>query len=288
MKKFSSILIAVVTLTLGLAVGRLSAGSPDAPGGPADIASGMYSMEQVYQLIRSGGVFSQATTFTEPLTPPGTGTMHNLNQIYQLIWFSAHVRWSGQTTCYTIFGTTTSCPNTHEDGDTHTGAKWPVPRFTNNSNGTVTDNLTGLIWLRNANCAGGGRDWGTALSDIQTLNFSGVISGTDCLDTSNGGTHQSDWRLPNVMELHSLVDYEFSLPAVPNTGGTGKWAAGDPFINVQGTSDQAGHYWSSTTNALTPANGWNVDLSVGTVNRNQNKSTTLYFVWPVRGGQTIP
>ena len=129
--------------------------------------------------------------------------------------------------------------------------------------------------------------WGTALSDIQTLNFSGVISGTDCLDTSNGGTHQSDWRLPNVMELHSLVDYEFALPAVPNAGGTGQWTAGDPFINVQGTVNGGGRYWSSTTNALTPANGWEVDLSVGTVNRNSTKAAQ-YHVWPVRGGQTIP
>src|SRR5437762_2237366 len=138
MKKLSPILIAVVILLLGLGVGRLSAGSPDAPGGPADIASGMYTMEQLYTLIRSGGVFSPATTFTEPLTPPGTGTMHNLNQIYQLVWYSAHVRWSGQTTCYTFLGGVISCANTKEDGDTHTGANWPVPPCTNNGNGTVT------------------------------------------------------------------------------------------------------------------------------------------------------
>src|SRR5207249_3502300 len=102
MKKLSWILLAVLTLVLGLGVGRLSAGSPDAPGGPGDIASGMYTLEQVYQRISSGGIFQAATTFTEPTTPPGVGTMHNLNQIYLLLGQSAHVRLSGQTSCYDI------------------------------------------------------------------------------------------------------------------------------------------------------------------------------------------
>ncbi len=30
----------------------------------------------------------------------------------------------------------------------------PTPRFNDNSNCTVTDNLTGLIWLKSANCGG--------------------------------------------------------------------------------------------------------------------------------------
>ena len=37
---------------------------------------------------------------------------------------------------------------------TKKGVAWPNPRFTDNGNGTVTDNLTGLIWLKNANCFG--------------------------------------------------------------------------------------------------------------------------------------
>lgn len=37
-----------------------------------------------------------------------------------------------------------------DDGGLEKGVAWPNPRFTDNSNGTITDNLTGLIWLKNA------------------------------------------------------------------------------------------------------------------------------------------
>lgn len=39
-----------------------------------------------------------------------------------------------------------------DDGALQKGVAWPNPRFTDNNNGTITDNLTGLIWLKNANC----------------------------------------------------------------------------------------------------------------------------------------
>ena len=43
---------------------------------------------------------------------------------------------------------------TGDDGDLEKGMAWPSPRFTDNGNGTVTDKLTGLMWLKNANCIG--------------------------------------------------------------------------------------------------------------------------------------
>jgi len=51
---------------------------------------------------------------------------------------------TGQTTSYA----------TGDDGDLQRGIPWPNPRFTDNEDGTVTDNLTGLIWLKDANCFG--------------------------------------------------------------------------------------------------------------------------------------
>ena len=38
-----------------------------------------------------------------------------------------------------------------DDGDIRAGKPWPNPRFSDNGNQTVTDNLTGLVWTRDAN-----------------------------------------------------------------------------------------------------------------------------------------
>ena len=70
--------------------------------------------------------------------------MYTLDQLYALTRERAPVPKSGQT----------SSNATGDDGDLQRGVAWPDPRFTDNGDGTVTDNLTGLIWLKNANCFG--------------------------------------------------------------------------------------------------------------------------------------
>ncbi len=49
---------------------------------------------------------------------------------------------TGQVTTYAV----------GDDGDHMAGIAAPSPRFTDNGNGTVTDNLTGLVWLKDGNC----------------------------------------------------------------------------------------------------------------------------------------
>jgi len=147
-----------------------------------------------------------------------------------------------------------------DDGDLKRGVAWPNPRFTDNGNGTVTDNLTGLIWLKNANCFGP-KTWATALNDANWLD-----SG-EC-DLSDGSA-EDDWRLPNVRELHSLIDYGHSYPALPS---------GHPFSGVQSDG-----YWSGTTPAGSTSNVWYVYLGDGSV-YNFDKTDT-HYVWPVRDGQ---
>jgi hypothetical protein len=63
------------------------------------------------------------------------------------------------------------------------------PRLTDNGNGTVTDNLTGLTWLKNANCFGPS-SWFDAVA------FCKALKNGQCglADGSNPG----DWRLPNI------------------------------------------------------------------------------------------
>jgi hypothetical protein len=149
----------------------------------------------------------------------------------------------------------------------------------------VTDNLTGLIWLQNAYCAGETRTWQTALNDVAQLNTNGQMNGNNCGDTSNGGTHQTDWRLPNVREMQSLVHYGFADPALPDTVGTGQspgthpnYGNGDPFYNVRSY-----HYWTSTTYAADTSMAWRVFLGSGLV--YYTTKTGTYCVWPVRDGQ---
>ena len=49
---------------------------------------------------------------------------------------------TGQTTSYVA----------EDDAALKKGVSWPSARFTDNQNGKVTDNLTGLIWMKNAGC----------------------------------------------------------------------------------------------------------------------------------------
>jgi hypothetical protein len=65
-------------------------------------------------------------------------------------------------------------------------------RFTVQVNtNTVMDNLTGLVWARNANL-GGTMTWSNALAYCESLTYGG----------------HSDWRLPNRLELHSLIAWQ--------------------------------------------------------------------------------
>jgi hypothetical protein len=148
-----------------------------------------------------------------------------------------------------------------DDGDLQTGVPWPDPRFTDNGNGTVTDNLTGLIWLKNANCFEWRLDWSGAVT------ASNDLADGDCglSDTSSPG----DWRLPNVLELQSLVHYAKWSPSLPS---------GHSFIG-----DVAGCiYWTSTSYAPDPSHAWRMGMRYANWDTTQKGEGKC--VWPVRGG----
>jgi hypothetical protein len=139
---------------------------------------------------------------------------------------------TGQTTSY----------DTGDDGDHLAGIAIPNPRFTDNTDGTVTDEKTGLVWLKNANCYGE-RIWRNALTDSNTLN-SGECGLTD-------GSVEGDWRLSNRFELESLLDLGNSLPALP---------IGHPFINLMSFP-----YWTSTEYDVQLTYKWYVHMFDGSV-----------------------
>jgi hypothetical protein len=157
---------------------------------------------------------------------------------------------TGQTACYDGKGNSLNCTHTGQDGELRKGMDWPQPRFTDGDDGTVIDNLTALVWTKDAQQVKGAMTWVDALAACNDMDFAG----------------HSDWRLPNVRELLSLVDYEAHDPALPQ---------GHPFDNVQYI-----FYWSSTTYDASAINAWGVYLCNGYA-FNYHKATRAY-VWPVR------
>ena len=156
---------------------------------------------------------------------------------------------TGQTTSYA----------TGDDGYFKEGVPWPTPRFRDNGDSTVTDNLTGLMWTKL-----GGTSAGTWQ---QVLNY---VAGM------NGGIYPNfgytDWRLPNRKELRSLVDYSNNQVALPS---------GHPFSSLGSGSN--GYYWTSTSFARDGYNAWFVAVGDdGSVTGNDKNQ--YHPVWPVRGG----
>lgn len=154
---------------------------------------------------------------------------------------------------------------TGDDGDLQKGVIWPVPRFIDNEDGTVTDNLTGLMWLKDANCFGA-KIWQDALNTVADFNIN--PNNYNCQDYTE---LYSDWRLANRKELYSLIDFSQYEPALPT---------GHPFTNVQPWL-----YWSSTTVARTKNKAWTEYIYVGDLYSESKSNDTEVLIWPVRGGQ---
>ena len=122
--------------------------------------------------------------------------------------------------------------------------------YTNNNNGTITDNTTGLMWkacdqgqawdnnnttanLTDDNCtddsnATDNYNWTVALTEAQNHTFAGY----------------DDWRLPNVKELASIIDYTAANPSInsafpnPNTSNS-FWTSTLTLTNVSTGSNNA-------------------------------------------------
>lgn len=122
-------------------------------------------------------------------------------------------------------------------------------KFVDNGNGTISDLATGLMWAKEDN--GKGIEWEEALPYAEGATLAGY----------------SDWRLPNVKELQSIVDYS----RAPSSKGVE--AAIDPifkctpYINEAG-DDDFGYYWTGTSACFT-------------------KGKPFYFAWYVAFGKAV-
>lgn len=176
---------------------------------------------------------------------------------------------TGMTTCYDAAGTVITCTGTRQDGELQLGISWPAQRFSDHGDGTVTDNLTGLTWTRDARTPGppqcnpgGNKTWSSALSHVACMN-SYVYLGS------------AAWRMPNINEIRSLVDVTQSSPSL---------TSGHPFTNVSVIDTASNHFWSSTTMTGTPGFAFDINMGNGILG-SANKNDSLP-VWPVRDGTT--
>lgn len=150
-----------------------------------------------------------------------------------------------------------------------TVATTPSDRFTNNGDGTIEDHLTGLMWKRCSegttfditidSCVGTAQvyDWQSALQQVGVANTAVSL-------------RYSDWRLPNVKELKSIVEFQCSQPAMN--------------VDYFWYSPEVGGdiYWTSTPSAETATEALLTDFTYGdtrTMNKGFGNGVRL-----VRGG----
>ena len=125
-----------------------------------------------------------------------------------------------------------------------------VAHFTDNGDGTIKDNYTGLIWQKNSTTTS--MNWEAALAYAKTVTLGG----------------KSDWRLPNIKELQSLNDVSRVKPSINKTF----------FPNIVSSA----FYWSSTSQYKTPAVAWDFNTDYGVV--TYDTKTVNKYVILVRGG----
>ncbi len=147
---------------------------------------------------------------------------------------------TGQTACYDTAGVQIPCAGTGQDGAYIIN---PMS-YTDNGNGTVSDNNTGLIWQKD--------------DDNNTYNWYQASGTYDALSNPNSqnvcGSLGADWRLPTKKELLSIVDYSIPYPG-PTINTT-------YFPNTQTTWP----HWSSTTSTCYyPDYAWQVFFNSGDV-----------------------
>lgn len=242
-KSVQTISLIFAGFIIGVFVRTTFAGSLTPSGAPA---SSMYTLDGIYNKIinNATNVSEGAQSFTTPgLIAP---TFHTLKQIYESIPtldptkillgttymgvsgvapISGGLPKTGQTQCWDTIGTLIPCAGTGQDGEYQKGFPIGGARFTDNGNNTITDRGTGLMWKKcsegqsGADCSGGSiitTSWAEGLSICEA-------------DTTAGFT---DWRLPNINELFSLVAMVTIDPSIDTTF----------FPNTI-----ADFYWSSTT-----------------------------------------
>ena len=144
---------------------------------------------------------------------------------------------TGQTSCWDGFGSPIPCSGTMHDGDLQIGV---AKGYTDNGDGTVTDHATGLVWQK---CSAGLSGLNCSLGIAMQANRTNAINYCSSLNLAG-----KTWRLPNIEELQTLVDYGTTSGAINAT-------------YFPGTLPNPNHYWTSTEGP--GSNMWFINFTKG-------------------------
>ena len=148
-------------------------------------------------------------------------------------------------------------------------------RFVDCRNGTVTDGVTGLIWLGDRNCAPAAEDWKTANETVS------AFSAWSCHDLTDG-SRPGDWRLPTEEEWWELVAPTCSGIASIKLVGNGSPKVGCFRASPWADGVVSGQYWSSSGSPNDGSQALIMNTSTGSVFPNFKHNSAE--IWPVRSG----
>ena len=209
----------------------------------------------VYVWFKDGKGNANTTPYSDSITFDKTSITAEASSAKESETGSDNLPKTGQTISYAP----------EDDGYIQAGIEWPNPRFADNGDGTMTDNLTGLIWLKDGGCIKE-KKWEDSLKAI--ADFNTTPGNYNCLGYA---ANYSDWHLPNAKELKSLTNYGASDSAA--------------WLNSEGFADMNAYYWSSTTNQVDPSFAWMVRISTG--KEVPDLKSNQYYVLPVRAGASV-
>ncbi len=163
------------------------------------------------------GQYATTTVYTSPL-----GTLHGADTMFGVNFIDGRIK--GYPYNFPQNDPKTFYVLAVAGGNTDYGRN----DFEDNGDQTISDHATGLMWQKD---------------DYRSLHFEDAVD--HCESAATGGW--TDWRLPNVKELQSIVDYS----RAPDATGS---AAIDPVFNTTAITNEGGqadwgYYWASTTHA---------------------------------------
>ena len=238
-----------VTGTIAAKAGNTTAASSSAQG-----TSLVITVPQGYY---SGAASVTVSSSSANLIASNIATGTNLFGVVGTQYPSKLVR-TNNVTCADVDDNGIPCSGTHQDGDYLAGQ---ARSYTNNGDSTITDNNTGLMWLRcpigtsGASCATG------------TATMEDDIAGITSCENLVFASH-SDWRMPNVFELTSIADLGSEQPAMNVTYFPNFTTVGDMVM------------WTSTSN-VDDNSSYSVNFSI--FNVGSQPHITDNFVRCVRG-----